>query len=49
MPTLTFDNICDWLEIYDFKCLYDYKRKGKRVICYKHSSGLEVEVREKHE
>lgn len=46
MPNLTFNNICDWLEIYDFKPSYGYNRKGKKVIRYKHSSGLEVEVRE---
>lgn len=46
MPNLTFNHICNWLEIYDFKCLYDYKRKGQRVIVYKHESGLQLEVRE---
>lgn len=46
MPTLTFDNICDWLEIFDFEINYRYKRRGKNVIVYKHESGLEVEVKE---
>lgn len=45
MPNLSFNHICNWLEIFDFKCLYDYKRKGYRVIVYKHKNGLEVEIK----
>jgi len=46
MPNLSFNDICNWLEIFDFKCIYDYKRKGKKVILYRHDSGIDIEVKE---